>query len=131
MAIANEHPILVVDDEPTIRAMVAEVLHSEGYDVVTAANGSEALGVVAKSQPVLVILDLWMPVLDGPGFARKLADLGLDVPIVVMTASYLAKPIATEIGARGYLRKPFEISDLLDTVESLYPAGPGHLPAAG
>jgi two-component system, chemotaxis family, chemotaxis protein CheY len=114
-----EHPILVVDDEPTIREMVAEVLESEGYAVMTAANGSEALGVVSEYPPSLVILDLWMPVLDGPGFARELDARGLDVPIVVMTASYLAKPIAGDIGARYVLRKPFELSDLLDAVETV------------
>jgi CheY-like chemotaxis protein len=114
-----EHPILVVDDEPSIRAMVAEVLESEGYPVVTASNGSEALGMVSEHPPALVILDLWMPVLDGPGFARELDARGLDVPIVVMTASYLAKPIAGEIGAHSVLRKPFELSDLLDAVEAV------------
>jgi two-component system, chemotaxis family, chemotaxis protein CheY len=114
-----EHPILVVDDEPTIREMVAEVLESEGYAVMTAANGSEALGVVSEHPPSLVILDLWMPVLDGPGFARELDARGLDVPIVVMTASYLAKPIAGDMGARCVLRKPFELADLLDAVETV------------
>jgi two-component system, chemotaxis family, chemotaxis protein CheY len=114
-----EHPILVVDDEPMIREMVAEVLESEGYAVMTAANGSEALGVVSAHPPSLVILDLWMPVLDGPGFARELDARGLDVPIVVMTASYLAKPTAGDIGARCVLRKPFDLSDLLDAVETV------------
>jgi CheY-like chemotaxis protein len=117
-----EHTILVVDDEPSIRHMVAEVLETEGYPVVTAANGSEALDVVAETAPALVILDLWMPVLDGPGFAREIFARGLDVPIVVMTASYLANPIAGEMGARRCLRKPFELTELLDTVEALMDA---------
>jgi CheY-like chemotaxis protein len=121
-----EHPILVIDDEPTIREMVAEVLESEGYPVMTAANGSEALGVVAEYPPSLVILDLWMPVLDGPGFARELDARGFDVPIVVMTASYLAKPIAGDIGARGVLRKPFELSELLDAVETVVDGSAGN-----
>jgi CheY-like chemotaxis protein len=121
-----EHPILVVDDEPTIREMVAEVLESEGYPVVTAANGSQALDVVAEHPPSLIILDLWMPVLDGPGFARELDARGFDVPIVVMTASYLAKPIASDIGARGVLRKPFDLSELLHAVEALVEGSVGN-----
>jgi CheY-like chemotaxis protein len=114
-----ERPILVVDDEPAIRSMVAEVLETEGYPVITAANGAEALSLIDQVPPALVILDLWMPVLDGPGLARTLDQRGLDVPIVVMTASYLAQPIAGDIGARQVLHKPFELTELLESVASV------------
>jgi len=107
----------VVDDEPTIRSLVAEVLEFEGYPVVTAANGSEALAFIEQTEPSLLILDLWMPRLNGPALARKLEERGVDVPIVVMTASNLADPWARAVGARTYLQKPFELSELLAAVE--------------
>ena len=111
--------ILVVDDEPALLAMVAEALEFEGYPVRTAANGAEALEAVERARPALVLLDMRMPVLDGWGFAREAARRGLQLPILVMTAAQDARRWAEEIGAAGYLAKPFELLDLLEAVEQL------------
>jgi CheY-like chemotaxis protein len=112
-------PILVVDDDPSILATVCEILDLEGYPVETANNGAEALQSIARSRPSLVLLDMRMPVLDGWGFARELQERGIRLPILVMTAAQNARRWAEEIGADGFLPKPFEIPDLLDHVERL------------
>lgn len=116
--------ILVVDDDPGILSTVAEVLDLEGYSVQTATNGAEALRAVDREEPCLVLLDMRMPVLDGWGFAQAVRERGLTLPIVVMTAAQDARHWADEIGAAGFLAKPFELMDLLVAVERL-----GHRPA--
>jgi len=118
---AQDCRVLVVDDEPAIRFVVAETLTFEGYPVKTARNGEEALKILEQERPELVLLDMRMPVLDGWGFARELKRRGVDVPIVVMTAAQNARGWSREIGATAYLAKPFDLVDLLDTVERLCP----------
>jgi CheY-like chemotaxis protein len=112
-------PILVVDDDPNILDVVSELLDMEGYRVTTAANGAEALRVVEQQLPSLVLLDMRMPVLDGWGFAKELRARGVTLPILVMTAAQNARVWAEEIGAQGYVAKPFEVPALLDAVEKL------------
>jgi CheY-like chemotaxis protein len=105
----------VVDDDPSIVAVVSEILAAEGHEVVSAENGAEALGKVDGE--ALVLLDMRMPVLDGWGFAREFRAAGKRSPIVVMTAAENARRWAEEIGADGYLAKPFEIDALIAAVE--------------
>lgn len=112
-------PILVVDDDPTILVTVADALDLEGYAVVTATNGQEALAVLETetSRPRLVLLDMRMPVLDGWGFMRAVRERGLSLSVVVMTAAADARRWAREIGAHDVLAKPFELDDLMATVQ--------------
>ena len=112
--------ILFVDDDPDILETVSAVLDFEGYPVETATNGAEALQAVERGQPSLVLLDMRMPILDGWGFARELQGRGIRLPIVVMTAARDAKAWAREIAAAGCLSKPFDLADLLTTVERLH-----------
>ena len=114
-----ERPILVVDDDPTILATVSETLDLEGYPVVTANNGAEALAQVQSTRPSLVLLDMRMPVLDGWGFMRAVHERGLHLQVIVMTATADARRWAAEIGAQGVLSKPFELDELLEAVERL------------
>ncbi len=109
-------PVLIVDDDPAIVSAVADVLRMEGYEVDTAGNGAAALTRVEDALPGLVLLDMRMPVLDGWGFARALRERGVRVPTVIMTAAHDAAVWASEIGADGYLPKPFQIQELLDVV---------------
>jgi CheY-like chemotaxis protein len=119
-------PVLVVDDEKTIREIVAETLELEGYSVVQAADGAEALRRIDEQRPSVVLLDMRMPGLDGWGVVRTLKERGIVVPIVVVTAASSAKDWATEIGAAGYLAKPFDDTQLLGIVERFAgPANPG------
>jgi two-component system chemotaxis response regulator CheY len=117
--VSDEAPILVVDDDPTILATVSEALDFEGFPVVTATNGAEALEVVDRNRPSLVLLDMRMPVLDGWGFMRAVRERGLNLTVVVMTAAADARRWAREIDAQGVLAKPFELDDLLGAVVRL------------
>lgn len=113
----RDGPILVVDDDETILSTVSETLEMEGYRVTTAVNGAEALTAAERTQPTLVLLDMRMPVLDGWGFARAALERGLGLTILVMTAAADAGMWAAEVGAAGYLAKPFDLDDLVATVE--------------
>lgn len=112
-----ECEVLVVDDDPSILATVADLLAFEGYPVRTATNGAEALEEVARAHPRVVLLDMRMPVLDGWGFAQAIAERGNQLTILVMTAAQDARRWAQEIGAAGYVSKPFELLELLTAVE--------------
>ena len=115
-------PILVVDDDPAILATVADILALSGYPVATAADGAEGLRLAAELRPALVLLDLRMPGIDGWDVARTLRARGLAAPILVMTAAQDARRWAEQLGADGYLAKPFDLDDLLTAVERFWPA---------
>ncbi len=112
-------PVLVIEDDVAVREMVAEVLADEGLEVVTAADGLEALQVLRELKPRLVLLDLMMPRLDGAAFARAYRALpGPHAPIVLLTAypSEVARRTAAEMGAAALLSKPFEIAELIRVI---------------
>ena len=109
--------ILVADDDPSIREVIALTLEEEGYRVLTARNGAEALDLVTRERPDLVLLDMRMPVLDGWGFAAALQARAIALDICVMTAAQNAHTWAKEVHACAYLAKPFELPDLLHIVE--------------
>ena len=113
--------ILVVDDEPGIRATVSAMLEIEGYDVAEASNGADALVVVEATPPDVILLDMRMPVLDGWGFAAELRERGHRIPIVVMTAARDAAHWASEIAATAFVAKPFGYDDLIGAVERAIP----------
>src|SRR5256885_11809106 len=115
--------VLVAEGEPGIVEMIRDILEEYGFHVVTAANGSEALRLVEEAQPEVVLLDMNMPVLDGEGFVAAVRERGLRIPIVIMTAGSSAKRWATELGAAGYLSKPFELSNLLDVTKRFAAGG--------
>lgn len=121
--------ILVVDDDPAIRKIVRDILDWEGCRVRTVGNGQEALETIAADPPSVVLLDLWMPVLDGWGLARELQQRGLTVPIVVMTAGRDARSLAADIHAAGYLAKPFALDELIESVSRFAPCPPTPEPA--
>ena len=122
MLLPKDCPIVIVDDDPSILETVADILDGEGYPVVMATNGREAMNLIERMHaitpdcPPLILLDMRMPVLDGWGVARELRERGFLVPIVVMTAAQDAQRWCDEIGARGCLPKPFELEDLLSEV---------------
>jgi DNA-binding response OmpR family regulator len=112
--------VLVVEDEADLRHFVEDVLISEGYRVVGASNGLEALDEVKRETPDVILLDMRLPVMDGWQFSRELRDhdgARQAIPIVVMTALG-ARDIAREIGAKAFLQKPFNIDDLLNIVQA-------------
>ncbi|MCL5961178.1 MAG: response regulator [Chloroflexi bacterium] len=110
--------VLVVDDDPDLLTMFEMVLESCGVGVCLASNGAEALDLVAKDVPDLIFLDIRMPIMNGQEFAEQLRErCQAEVPIVVLTAAVDGRARAEEMGAQGFLAKPFEIGDLLDKVE--------------
>jgi DNA-binding response OmpR family regulator len=112
--------ILVVDDEPTLRETLAENLEMEGFRVVTAADGREAIDRFHQSQPDLVILDLMLPELSGIEVCRVIRRES-GVPILMLTArdSELDKVVGLELGADDYVTKPFGLRELLARVRAL------------
>lgn len=109
-------PILVVEDDTSILDMIIQILGAEGYPVVGAKNGVEGLAEVDRRAPSLILLDMRMPKMDGWQFAAALRARGVASPVVVMTAAENAKRWADEVGADGYVVKPFEFLDLLASV---------------
>jgi CheY-like chemotaxis protein len=112
--------ILIVDDELDVREALAGALEVNGYTIITAANGEEALKALAKVQkPDLVFLDLMMPVMDGFEFmkARNLIPGIMAVPIIVISAGRVIDSKIAGFSAEGYLEKPIDLTKLLQTAE--------------
>lgn len=114
---AYPRPVLVVDDNLALLATVGDILESEGYAVERAANGHAALAVFDRVRPALILRDMGMPTLNGWQFTAELRARGLDIPVVVMTAALDAQRWAGEVGAAGYLAKPFDLMELLTVVQ--------------
>src|ERR1043165_7997490 len=113
--------VLVVEDEPSIRELVAEALRESGYVVDTAAHGAAALQLMRDRKPDAIVLDMMMPRLDGISFVKlmRMNPRFAHVPIGLAAAAYGAAATAERIGARACLTKPFELDDLVDTVGML------------
>jgi two-component system, cell cycle response regulator len=114
--------VLVAEDSATARAAVRIHLQANGYDVVEAEDGRQALEVAMREQPDVILLDVEMPVLDGHAVLAALsADEALsDVPVVVLTGRTDSDDMVAclEAGAHDYLRKPFEMSELIARVSA-------------
>lgn len=123
---SGDNPILVVDDDPSILEMVMQILRAEGYPVVGAKNGVEGLAQADRRSPSLILLDMRMPRMDGWAFAAALRARGIASPVVVMTAADNAKRWADEVSADGFVMKPFEILELLASVEKHRRLPPRH-----
>jgi DNA-binding response OmpR family regulator len=115
---ATEAYVLVVDDDPAIRGLVADALRAEGYSVDLAAHGREALEAIRARRPATVVLDLMMPVMDGFTFIEACQNEQLcdNVPIVVISAVYEALEQIQAVPVRAYMAKPFDLNDLIRTV---------------
>ena len=113
--------ILVADDEQAVRESLRRSLRFNGYDVVLAVDGEDALDQIRIEQPDLTILDLMMPKLDGLGVCRTLRSSGYDGPILMLTArdGVSDRVAGLDAGADDYLPKPFALEELLARVGSL------------
>ena len=109
--------VLVVDDDPSILDTVTSILSSEGFQVMAAGGGKQALAMLTAWHPTLVLLDMRMPLMDGWAVARSMRESGSKVPIIVMTAAESAERWADEIGAAGHLAKPFGLDELISCVD--------------
>ena len=115
---AGVRRVFVVDDDPAIRMMCRFNLVASGIEVVEATNGKEALELLSQEQVDLVLLDAMMPVADGWHVAR---ELGGSVPIVFLTARAedADRALAVELGAIGYITKPFDPVELASRLETI------------
>ena len=113
--------IVVVDDEQAVRDSLRRSLSFNGYDIAIAEDGEQALDVIEKEQPDLVILDVMMPKMDGLEVCRHLRTPGDDRPIFVLTArdGVSDRVAGLDAGADDYLPKPFALEELLARVRSL------------
>ena len=116
-----DHRVLVVEDDPTIREVLVEVLGEHGYDAIGASNGREALDTLAASsdRPCVILLDLMMPVMDGRSFREQQLqspDLS-DIPVIVISA-HLDHTVANDLNAAAYLRKPVKLAEVLRSVRT-------------
>ncbi len=115
---SSEVQVLVVDDDRDIRELIKTTLLDEGYKVMTAENGADALTILNRVQPDLILLDMRMPIMDGWAFSKAYRQSYPNpVPIVVLTAATDAAQFASQIKADNFLAKPFNLLDLLDMVE--------------
>ena len=119
--------ILVVDDDPNIRQVLAFALRDEGYAVDEAPDGRTALERVAREHPDVIILDMKMPRMDGWEFARRYRERhDHRAAIVVLTAAQDARRRALDIGAESCIAKPFDLDMLIERVAGLVAEVEGH-----
>jgi len=115
--------ILIVDDEPSIRFLVASSLEDEGYDIIEATDGLQAYDIVQREKPDLIVLDVMMPGLTGYELCSRLKQnvSTSDILILMLTAKGQERDRlqSRQAGADYYLRKPFSPLELIEVVESL------------
>jgi DNA-binding response OmpR family regulator len=112
--------ILAVDDEPRVLKLLKANLESSGYAVLTAADGEQALQVMERELPDLVLLDLMLPKMDGYAVCRRIREFSA-VPVIMLTARSAQVDLihGFEVGADDYLTKPFSITELLMRVQAV------------
>lgn len=115
--------ILIADDNPNIISFVQPALEREGYAVVAAADGTEALYKWETEHPALILLDIEMPDPNGLAVCRKIRDAGDNVPILFLTVrdSVSDLEIGFSVGASDYMSKPFDIRELIARVKARLP----------
>ena len=113
--------VLLVDDEPDILLVARLLLEDAGYQVISAADGKEALELVEAEDPDVMFLDLAMPGTDGWGVLSELRRRGKQLPVIVLSAhaSPATMERTVELGARGYVQKPFRRADLTRALDAV------------
>jgi CheY-like chemotaxis protein len=112
---AVKKTLLIVEDDNIAREGVGLILRREGYDVISASNGEEALACLRSGpRPDLILLDMLLPVLDGWHFLQQIhAGDAPSIPIIVVTATVLTRQWAEDHGCSGFIRKPIDPDTLL------------------
>jgi two-component system alkaline phosphatase synthesis response regulator PhoP len=112
--------ILVVDDEPAVADLLAYNLRKASYEVLTAADGREALNLARQSHPDLILLDLMLPGMDGLDVCRELRKTS-ETPIIMITArgEEIDRVVGLELGADDYVSKPFSVRELMARIKAV------------
>jgi two-component system, chemotaxis family, chemotaxis protein CheY len=115
----GHHPrVLVVDDDDELAELLRQTLRESGYAVATVRHGAAALELIGQIQPDLILLDLKMPIMDGWSFVTQYRRSGkAGGRIVLLTGHPNVREITASLGADGYVGKPFELTELLRTLE--------------
>ena len=117
--------ILVVDDDASSLELIEAMLVPNGYEIITANDGSKAVAIIIENKPDLILLDIMMPGLDGYSTLTKIKENKTisKIPVVMLTAMgfQLNKELALRFGAVGYITKPVELAELLKTISRLLP----------
>ena len=110
--------VLVVDDEASIRRSLEGVLKDEGFSVVLAEDGESAIRILMNTRPALILLDIWMPGMDGLETLRKIKEIHQDIPVVMISghATISTAVAATRLGAMDFLEKPLDLSGTIQLV---------------
>ncbi|WP_442853276.1 response regulator transcription factor [Arthrobacter sp. H14] len=117
----TEAKLLVVDDEPNIRELLATSLRFAGFDVVAAANGREALTAVEEHNPDLAVMDVMLPDMDGFTVTRKLRAAGRHFPVLFLTAKDDTEDKVTglTVGGDDYVTKPFSLDEVVARIRAV------------
>ncbi|MCG1021318.1 MULTISPECIES: response regulator [Sutcliffiella] len=115
--------LLIVDDQYGIRILLNEVFQKEGYQTFQAANGYQALDIVEKHSPDLVLLDMKIPGMDGIEILKRLKAINSDIQVIIMTAYGELDMIqeSKDLGAITHFAKPFDIDEIRDAVRKNMP----------
>ena len=118
---AESGNVLVVDDDSSMRILLAEELRYRGYTVTVARNGREALDHLDVMTPDVIVVDLMMPVMDGWAFVERYRDHARrpSVPIIAMSAASDPPPGYEALGVTAFLRKPFDLNELASSIAQL------------
>lgn len=113
--------MLVVDDEPNIRDLLSASLRFQGHQVLTAANGNEAINKIVDNQPDVVLLDVMLPDISGFGVTKKIRSLGIEVPILFLTARDDTEDKVTglTVGGDDYVTKPFSLDEIIARISAI------------
>jgi UDP-3-O-acyl N-acetylglucosamine deacetylase len=127
----RDNIILIVDDEESIRLTISQVLQDEGYTTVVAEDGAKALEFISKTIPDLVILDIWMPEMDGIEVLRQIKRIDPDIAVLMISghASIATAVESTRLGAADFIEKPFDLEEVLAAVQR-YIGAPSPIKAA-
>ena len=121
--------ILIIDDEQHVRYLLKAVLEPMGHQVVEATNGKEALKAIQGSSPALMIVDIYMPEMDGIELIKNARCTQPDIKIIAISGALSMEKfdvleVAQRLGARYTLQKPFEIRALINMVQDIFPPEP-------
>ena len=121
MTTKNTARLLVVDDEPNIRDLLASSLRYTGFEVITAANGSEAIKQAESTNPDLIVLDVMLPDVDGFTVTRRLRENGFTTPILFLTAKddMSDKVQGLTVGGDDYVTKPFGLEEVVARINAI------------
>ena len=110
--------VLVAEDDQGLRDLFEDLLSEDGYRTLMAADGAEALDLALREAPALILLDLGLPLLDGPAFCRAYRERGGEAPVILVTAAnqQTVEEALGTCGAVAYILKPFKIERVLETV---------------